>query len=164
MKATNYAQSNEPGRAPKDRMKNPFPPGSPEAFFFTHSGWSYDPKKETAKQGRMRCARDSARAERHAEANDWEYRWESDWSVGSHKEFFGKGSAYEEREPDTCETCLLMNAEGEVLECLGCVDDADQNYRRVVEAELASEAYHREVTALLREFEMGAFINRNFAL
>lgn len=147
-----------------DRMKNPFPLGSAEAFFFNHAGYSYDAKIETRKQGRTRCAVDLTRAERYAQENEWEFEWESDWSVGSHKDFFGKGSAYEDSEPSTCESCLLRDSDGKVLETLSCIDDADSNYRRVIEAELASEAMHRQIDEQLREIEVNIFVNRCYAL
>lgn len=67
------------------------------------------------------------------------FRWSDDWEVGSHREFFGPGSAYENSEPDTCEQCDVLDADGELLASLGCIDDADEDYRRTVEAELLSE-------------------------
>lgn len=148
----------------KDRMKNPFTLGSSEAFFFTHAGYSYDAKIETRKQGRMRCAVDLASAERFAQTRDWEFEWESDWSIGSHQKFYGKDSAYEDSEPGTCESCVLRDSDGNALESLGCIDDADSNYRRVIEAELASEAMYREASEQLREIEVESFVNRCYAL
>lgn len=114
-----------------------------ERFFYDHAGYSYDPKTETAQQGRIRCALSLAEAEDAAQRLDWRYEWTNDWGVGSHREYFGKDSAYADREPDTCEFCQLFDADGEVLETLGCVDDASTEYRRVIEAELASEALYR---------------------
>jgi len=112
-----------------------------ERFFFAHAGYSYDPKTETKQQGKRRCARAMARAEKRAQDAEFEYEWRDDWSVGSHQEYFGKGSAYEESEPNTCESCVLRSSDGEVLASLHCIDDADSNYRRVIEAELALEAF-----------------------
>lgn len=114
-----------------------------EQFFFDHAGYSYDPKKETQYEGQVRCARELAVAETRAQDAGFEYEWSDDWMVGSHKEYFGKGSAYEDGEPNTCESCVLRDADGEILASLGCIDDADANYRRVVEAELAEEALTR---------------------
>ena len=57
------------------------------------------------------------------------FRWSDDWEVGSHTEYFGPGSAYEDREPDTCEQCDLIDdtryRDVRILVSLGCVDDAD---------------------------------------
>jgi hypothetical protein len=66
--------------------------------------------------------------------------WTEDWDVGSHKKFFGPDSAYEDREPDTCEQCIVYGPHGEVLASLGCIDDADDAYRREIESELMDEA------------------------
>lgn len=127
----------------KDRMKNPFPAQSLESFFFIHAGYSYDPKKETRKQGRARCASELATAARYARKHDWWYEWEPDWSIGSHRDFYGADSAYADREPDTCESCILRDSNDNVLGSLGCIDDAAVGgYRRVIEAELALEAMH----------------------
>lgn len=114
-----------------------------EKFFYDHGGYSYKPGAETQEQGRIRCARELAVAETRAKDAGFEYEWSDDWAVGSHKEYFGKGSAYEDGEPSTCESCVLRNEDGDVLASLGCIDDADADYRRVVEAELADEAFAR---------------------
>lgn len=122
-----------------------------ERFFYNHAGFSYDPKTETSEQGKVRCAKELAEAERVARNLNWEYRWSDDWSVGSHQREYGKGSVYENGEPDSCESCVLVDEHGEHLASLHCIDDADANYRRVVEAELASEAlyeYDRETEVL----------------
>jgi len=113
-----------------------------ERFFYDHAGYSYDPKTETRQQGRIRCARSLADAELSAIRLGWSYVWSDDWDVGSHKEFYGKGSAYEDSEPNTCEHCTLKDSDGRVLASLGCIDDADSNYRRVIEAELADETLY----------------------
>lgn len=117
-------------------------------FFFSHGGYSYDPKSETKIQARWRCARSLARAKAYARANDWTCEWSDDWDIGSHVRFYGE--AYSE-EPSTCESCLLRDADGNVLASLGCIDDADANYRRVIEAELASEALSAIDQSLQRE-------------
>ena len=116
---------------------------SQEQFFFDNAGYSYDPKKETAKQGKVRGAKLLAQAETIAKGEDWYFEWRDDWDVGSHKEFYGKGSCYEDSEPNTCETCTLFDADGKVLASLGCTDDATHDYRRVIEAELACEGVER---------------------
>jgi hypothetical protein len=115
-----------------------------ERFFYEHAGYSFDPKTETAEDGRARAARQLAAAETWAERVGVEYRWEDDWGIGSHREFFGEGSAYEDREPETCEA-VVAYLSGRAVGSLGCIDDADANYRRLIEAEIASEAMFAEL-------------------
>jgi len=105
-------------------------------FFYDHAGYSYKTGMETPEQGRKRCARALANAEEQAFMSSWTYEWKDDWSVCSHVQEF---DTYTE-EPNTCQGCILRNEAGEVLASLWCIDDADANYRRVVEAELALEA------------------------
>jgi hypothetical protein len=112
-----------------------------QLFFYTHAGFSYDPKKETEDQGRIRCAKALAKAEEKLRNSGAYVEWSNDWDIGSHKDYYGKGSCYEDSEPKTCESAVLWDSEGlYVLASLGCIDDADSNYRRVIEAELAQEA------------------------
>lgn len=125
------------------------PKQSAVRFFFQHAGYSYDPAKESKLSGRWRCARNLARAEAYAKENDWQYQWEEDWNVESHVREFGE-EAYPS-EPSTCEYYRLVDADGVFLDSLGCIDDADANYRRVIEAELASEALARIEATLERE-------------
>jgi hypothetical protein len=104
-------------------------------FFFDHAGWNYNPKTETKKEGRIRCARSLADAEQLAQSYGLQFRWQDDWAVGDHtREFDYKSN------PSTCESCVCEDGEDNVLASLSCIDDADDNYRRVVEAELALEA------------------------
>jgi hypothetical protein len=103
-----------------------------ERFFYEHAGYSFDPKTETAEDGRARAARQLAAAETWAERVGVEYRWEDDWGIGSH------------REPETCEA-VVAYLSGRAVGSLGCIDDADANYRRLIEAEIASEAMFAEL-------------------
>lgn len=109
---------------------------SPYHFFLKHAGYSYDPKTETPAQGRINTAKRLAMAERYAQDHDWSYTWEPD-NDGYHS-YLEAGQTVE-----TCEFCVLTDDSGDVLASLGCIDDADDNYRRVVEAELALEAYQQ---------------------
>lgn len=106
------------------------------AFFFKNAGYSYDPKSQTPKQGRAARARKLAEAERYFDAHDWRIEWWEDWTVECHVDAF---DGYDV-EPETCEQAILYDAAGNVLASLGCIDDADDNYRRVIRAELALEA------------------------
>lgn len=108
-------------------------------FFYEHAGWGYHPVKETPEEGRRRGATSLADAEAWAKGQGVEFIWESDWSVGSHQDFYGTDSAYGDGEPETCESCIAR-LNGEVVASLSCIDGATAEYRRVVEAELAGEA------------------------
>lgn len=119
-----------------------------EQFFYEHAGIAYNPETETMEEGRIRGAVESASAEQYARRNHWEVRWEDDWVVGSHTEEYSE-EAYPQ-EPDSCETATLYApcewelCDGHPLASLGCIDDATREYRRVIAAELASEALGRK--------------------
>lgn len=103
-----------------------------ESFFYQHAGYSYDPKTETKRQGRIRCAKDYARAEAYAKAAGWRVHWEDEQEPWD-------GDI---PEPDYLFCGLLYNAEGDILASLGMigVNDPNDPYLRVVAAELALEA------------------------
>lgn len=93
-----------------------------------------------------------ARAEKAAAELDWTYAWEydpdADWS------WLDQDCFKSERDKEHCvETCQLFDANGEQLDCLGGIFDADKDYRRVVEAELALEADAVRVLALQKADE-----------
>jgi len=48
------------------------------AFFSENGSYSWDPKTETQDQGRQRCARELAQAERYAAERGWRFEWEND--------------------------------------------------------------------------------------
>jgi hypothetical protein len=106
-----------------------------ELFFFEHAGWGYDPKKETAQAGRLRCAKDLARAEMIADQLDWYYEWEQDQDPD-----LSWMSEEEQAKEHEVLVCRLFDSKDRVLEAIGGVTDADRNYGRVIEAELALEA------------------------
>lgn len=118
-----------------------------EQFFFEHAGWSYNPKTETADEGRERGAIALAQAEqRFRESSCW-FEWVhdddadasfvNDWEPADREQW--------EASEHMAEGCVLYappeNDHGKprVLASLWGVFDADASYRRVVEAELASE-------------------------
>jgi hypothetical protein len=107
------------------------------SFFYKYAGWSYLPGKESPRAGRLRGAKQLAKAETWAREQNMTYEWEDDWDVGNHQAFYG--DAYADNEPTTCEMVRMISPDGETLASLGCIDDADSNYRRVVAAELALE-------------------------
>jgi hypothetical protein len=101
-----------------------------EEFFYAHAGWGYLPGSETPERGRRRGAEALAEAEGWAADVEVEYSWSDDFRVDHVAEY----DCYDE-EPATCETCTAEL--GMLSESLGCIDDADDNYRRVIMAELA---------------------------
>lgn len=113
---------------------------APEAvrFFFTHAAFSYMPGKETRDEGRARCARELAEAERKGREAGLVFDWTADPDCDS-SEWSDEAPAYVQWQ---C-LCYLNN---EIVASLGCIDfgrDGDpwnDPYQRVVEAELAAEA------------------------
>lgn len=109
-------------------------------FFLKHAGYSYDPKTETPKAGRSRCARQLAKAERDARALGYTFEWDDDPD--------GYDSQARKEGVQTCESCVCLDGEDpadgdrnrHVLASLGGIWDATREYQRVVEAELALEA------------------------
>lgn len=108
-----------------------------EQFFFVQAGFSYPAGSSEAGKlfAHMESAKVLARAEAWARDNDCWYQWENDpngWdSIG-------------DIDPDTVsqiESCTLRQGpNGVVLGSLSGIIDANRDYRRVVEAELAAEA------------------------
>ena len=107
-------------------------------FFQEHAGYATPP-------GRMACAKALAQAEIEAEANEFTFEWEGeqdpDWSWFTDSR--GRSAEPSERDIQLC--CLLKDEDGKVLASLGGIHFNTWNwyadpYRRVVEAELASEA------------------------
>lgn len=70
-----------------------------------------------------------------AESIGVEFRWADDWLI-DHDEF----DCYEDGGPESCEYCVAVAADGTILASLHCIDDATDEYRRVIEVELAGEA------------------------
>jgi hypothetical protein len=103
-----------------------------EQFFYDNAGWSYGPD-ETPEEGRERNARELALAEAWAKAEGVEFIWEDDAWVDHQSD----ARHLDEAVPETCEVCTARL--GEHVESLGCIDDATDDYRRVVEADLAAE-------------------------
>jgi hypothetical protein len=111
----------------------------PEAieFFIAHGYRSWNPAIETQEEGIARSAREQAGAELAALNLGWEVRWEDDWD-GDHS--YTEQAELDGYEVSTCEQATLYDQDGDHLESLGCVDDADNNYRRVIEAQLIDQA------------------------
>lgn len=100
-----------------------------EQFYFDNAGSSYDPKVETEEQGKARGAADLAKAAHYALDQGWTFEWDTD------------PDGHSCDEDHSVEYCQLWDGEtllGSLSEICGATDD----YRRVVEAELALEAMH----------------------
>lgn len=106
------------------------------AFFEKHGPSSYYSDHESPEQGAARGALQLAQAELYALDHGWTVDWQDDDEGIDHVKSF---DGYD-HEPETCEQATLYDDEGNVLASLGCVDDADDDYRRVVAAQLAQEA------------------------
>ena len=78
--------------------------------------------------------------------------WEDDWSVDHVAEY----DCYTDGGPSTCEGCIVRSANGDVLASLWCIDDADDDYRRQVEAELVDEARAYLDGALVAAYQIAA--------
>jgi hypothetical protein len=110
-------------------------------FFLENGGYCTSP-------GRVACAAELARAESYARANGWTVQWEDDRDIDD-----SWMSESERARAHTWECALLQDESGRVLEALGGIVDADSAYRRVIAAELASEAM---ATALRAETFTGS--------
>lgn len=107
---------------------------SPSRFFYRHAGYSYDLAKETPDQGRRRCARQLAQAERWLSRQPGH---QVEWVEDDHQDRSGidhDGPLF---------GCVVKLATGEVQSLwgidLGPEGDLANPYTRVVVAELAVE-------------------------
>lgn len=106
-------------------------------FFYVNAGHSYTPSKETEEEGRVRGALNLAAAESLAREAGYSFEWStSDIDSSDYTDETPAWPLYD---------CIMRDINGKVVQCLGACDfgkDADGpfgDYRRVVEAELASE-------------------------
>lgn len=110
---------------------------TPFAFFFRHAAFSYG-ANETPLQGRRRCAKSLADAEKRALADGCSFEWTEDEQ---------DSSMWSDEQPSYAQfVCTAYDGDGEKFASLSGVDFGrngtphDGNpYRRVVEAELACE-------------------------
>ena len=106
---------------------------NPYQFFLEHGGSSYNPATETARQGRVRGARQLAEVERRARDGGYSYRWSID----------GGASSGDWVEPWHVWQCAMYNVDSQIVASLHGIDFGRHGepwgdpYRRVVEAELA---------------------------
>ena len=107
-----------------------------------------------------------AKAEQEAKERGLRFLWEADndadmsfvdtWSEKDREAFW--------KEDHFAEWCRVEDASGEMLATLGGIIDADSNYRRVIEAELALEALGAIQGAAAQERDAEAFERTTFAL
>jgi len=109
-----------------------------ERFFFEYDGYSRN-SDESEFQGRTRCARASADAERRGREAGLSFRWEIDREIDS--------STFSDEKPAwQLWICVAYDAKGNVVESLCGIDFGrdgspySSHYRRCVEAGLAAEA------------------------
>ncbi len=95
-------------------------------FFFEHAGYIVGHRAE--------CALNLARAEQYARDNEWDAEWVADDDAD-----LSWMSDEEQRQPHDVLGCILRDADGNVLGSLWGITDPDNDYMRVVAAELASE-------------------------
>lgn len=111
------------------------------AFFQEHAGWSYNPKTETAEQGKLRGAKALAKAERDAASKGLTFEWTDEGVRGCIGCDCGSDECpCSERTEHECFAVVVYNPDGEVVASLGSVCSPSREYRRVVQAELALEA------------------------
>lgn len=97
-------------------------------------------------QGRVRCALSLAGAEAAAQRLDWSFEWAPemlgyDEFLGDHEYWCDDAKNGIEHDHEVF-YCTLDTPDGEMLQSLGGIIDPSEAYRRVIEAELASEALH----------------------
>lgn len=101
-------------------------------FLLKHAGYSYGPG-QTPIEGRRATAKDLAKAERLAERFGLTFQWEHDPGAEPL-------DSWDDDVEHVAESCVCFAPDGRPLASLCGIWDADDTYRRVVEAELASEA------------------------
>lgn len=119
----------------KPHLINGLPVLDDVAFFLEHGGYSNPP-------GRVASAVELAEAERAADKADAYCKWEldldgdasfvDDWPSEERKEW--------KQQEHECLSCTLCDKDGMVLASLCGIWDPTDDFRRVVEAELAQEA------------------------
>lgn len=115
-----------------------------QQFFYENAGFSYDPKTETAEQGKRRRAVELAEAETIAARNDWYVEWEQDDSECMGCSCESADCPCSTGEPHETLGAVLRNDQDRVLASLWGICGATSDYRRVVEAELAADAIYEQ--------------------
>jgi len=108
---------------------------NPYQFFLNYACSSYTPATETARQGRVRGARQLAEVERRARDGGYSYRWQQE----GYEDVPGDRGAW----PIPRWGCAMYNADSQIVASLHGIDFGRDGepwgnpYRRAVEAELA---------------------------
>lgn len=102
-------------------------------FFLNNAGYATPP-------GRVACAAALAKAEKKARELNFQFLWEPDYDadLGDHAYWCAMAKHGKDCSHNAEGVSLMVN--GETLQSLWGIIDADESYRRVVEAELALEA------------------------
>ena len=144
-----------------------------QQWYYQHMGYSYPSActgdSRAIRRHRERQARETARAVTYwQEHGTWEWDGDDmDWSKQNQPD--GGHPTCGWCPPDrtgncpghVASFCVLKDADGNHVASLGGIVDADQNYTRVVEAELANEGYYETVT---KPAATTAFVHRYFAI
>lgn len=119
-----------------------------ERFFFEHAGYGYNPAHETAEEGRERCARELAAAEREMIRRGWSIRVEDDPDVMEDD----AGTVEEVAAGNWLNLVVdLLDEDGDLLQCLGGVtvlteEGYNAPYVTVCGVEMADEQLRMERT------------------
>ena len=116
----------------------PEPTAERVMFYREHGGWSYDPRTETAEQGKQRSAYTLAYAESWAKDRGVTFEWSVDPEIDS--------SDFDtDPEPWALYDCIAYDGAGNVIGSLGGVDFGRDGvpdsapYAKVVQAELVAD-------------------------
>lgn len=119
-----------------------------EWFFWSHTGYSWDPATETRAQGRRRMAESLVRAEAWAAELGMYFLWPLDEDVSLTDESHATEANPDEGCEPSCDLehlvygCVAKYADGRNAGSLWGITDPDSDYMRVVQAELALAAMH----------------------
>lgn len=122
-----------------------------EQFFYDQAGYSYDPLKETAEEGRRKGAILLASAEQWAHESGYSYEWSIDHGSSSADWIEANEDGGKNNESWQVWSCVMRDSEGNIVQSLYSIDFGRDGepwgdpYRRVVEAELALEEWHTVV-------------------
>lgn len=111
------------------------------AFFREHAGYSYG-AGETPAQGRTRGAITLARAEAGAKEHGWSVEWEYDAEACIGCDCGSDDCPCSTGEPHETFVAMLNDDKDRVIGSLGSICEPTREYRRVIEAELADEAFY----------------------
>lgn len=128
-----------------------------EKLFYENAPYSYNPKKETEEEGRLRCAREAASAEAEAKRRGWSVEFERDGTIlGEQEGVFDvilhpatfRGDTYDGYD------ARLLDSEGRILAALGGVTfsentDNSPDERRLIMTALAQEVIDAEIKQML---------------